>query len=93
MRPRWQVGAAQGTPGELRVSDEIDPVLRRRTTIAHFVDAKNPLRDLVPPLKDARLLYVDHQRMVLCGFEQVHDRDYAQTWMLAVDDASLHALG
>jgi hypothetical protein len=84
MRPRWQIGAARGIAGELRVGDEQDSVLRRRTTVAHLVDSDRPHLDLVPPLKDARLLYVDHERIVLCGFEQVCDRDYAQTWMLSV---------
>jgi hypothetical protein len=93
MRPRWQLGAARGTLGELRVSDVLDEILRRRTLVARLLDIATPTRDLVPPLKDARLLYVDHLRMVLSGFEQIGERDFAQTWMLAVREDVLHALG
>lgn len=69
--------------GELTVAEAADSVLRRRMIVARLVDANPPRQDLVAPLKDARLLYVDELRIVLAGFEQINDRDYAQTWMLS----------
>jgi hypothetical protein len=93
MRARWQIGGARGLLGELEVRDGDDTTLRRRTRIARFFDSSQPLKDLVPPLKDATLLYIDHRRMVLCGFERINERDFAQTWMLADAEDALHALG
>jgi hypothetical protein len=92
MRARWQIGAAKGVFGELRVSEQRDTVLRRHTIVARLLDVDAPSKDLVPPLIDATLLYVDTLRMVLCGFEQIDTRAYSQTWMLAVDEGSLHSL-
>lgn len=56
------------------------------------MDCERPSNDLVPPLKDVTLLYVDHRRIVLCGFECINDRDFAQTWMLSDSEDSLHAM-
>jgi hypothetical protein len=78
--------------GELRVSDGRDPLLRRSCRVARLVDPARLVADVLPPLKDATLLYVDHTRLVLTGFEQVLERDYAQTWMLAMDPEELHAM-
>jgi hypothetical protein len=49
-------------------------------------------KDLLPPLKDATLLWVKHNVVVISGFEQSLDRDYAQTWMLSASADALHAL-
>ena len=92
MRPRWQIGAARGVFGELSVTEEKDPTLRRHTVVARLRDVDAPTKDLVPPLQDVKLLYVDALRMVLCGFELIDTRAFAQTWMLASADQDLHAM-
>jgi hypothetical protein len=78
--------------GELRVADGKDPVMQRLCRVARLVKPNEPTVDLLPPLKDATLLYVDHARFVITGFEQSLDRDYAQTWMLTLDSDSLHSM-
>lgn len=78
--------------GELSVREALDPVLRRTCRVARLVKPEAPQVELVPPLKDANLLYVDAYRFVLTGFEHLLDRDYAQTWMLTLDPDSFHAL-
>jgi hypothetical protein len=60
--------------------------------MARLLDADALHRDVWPPLKDARLLYVDRERWVITGFEQQDDRDYAQTWMLCLHAESFHSL-
>ena len=92
MRPRWRVGADPGVHGELIVCDVQDEILRRRTITARLVDPENLTENLLPPLKDATLLWVKRNALVISGFEQVLDRDYAQTWMLSASADALHAL-
>jgi hypothetical protein len=83
---------AQCVNGELRVMVARDPVMHRMCRIARLVQPDNPHIDVLPQLKDATLLYIDSERMVLTGFEQVLDRDFAQTWMLTHDPDALHSL-
>ncbi len=78
--------------GDLRMVEERDPVLRRTCLMARLKAPDQPLTELLPPLKDATLLYMDHSRLVIAGFEQILDRDYAQTWMLTLDTEAMHSL-
>lgn len=82
----------QTVRGELRVLEDRDPVLRRVCKVARLVQPDNPTVELLPQLKDVTLLYIDHARIVLTGFEQVLDHDYAQTWMLTHDPEDLHSM-
>jgi hypothetical protein len=92
LMPRHTVAVRDAVHGELSVHDQRDGVLHRQCRVARLVKVDEPHVDILPPLKDATLLYVDRERWVLTGFEHILDRDYAQTWMLATDVSSMHAL-
>lgn len=91
MIPRWQMGAVHSIYGELTIADDKDAQLNRRTLTARLKDQNG--KDLLPRLLDASVLYVNHNTMVISGFETSFDeRSYAQTWMLSVDESFLHSM-
>lgn len=89
--PMYRLGAAylrrEGTPamlGDLRVAEQRDPRLGRAVTLARLVDAGNGDADVLPELRDMRLLWMREREMRLTGLEHVDDTAYAQTWHVEV---------
>lgn len=92
MIPRWQMGAARSLYGELIITDAKDTQLNRRTLTARLTEPTTD-KDVTPCLKDAVVLYVNHNTIVITGFEStLDDRAVAQTWMLSLDEKFLHAM-
>ncbi|MDL5034324.1 hypothetical protein QRD43_20650 [Pelomonas sp. APW6] len=80
--PRWQQSRAPWVQGLLSVREQHEAALGRSTIVAKMLAEDQS--ELVPPLLDARLLLVNHDRMVLTGLERdvLTRREVAQTWLL-----------
>jgi hypothetical protein len=82
-----QLGTEAGVVGELLVFEQRDEALRRTVRVASLrAGTAADLRDLLPPLIDACLLWMSTGGFALAGFERVPRPrtevavDYAQTW-------------
>lgn len=89
--PMYRRGAAytrrEGTPpvlGDLRVTEQRDPRLGRAVTMARLVGDGAGEADVLPELRDMRLLWMREREMRLTGLEHVDDAAYAQTWHVEV---------
>jgi hypothetical protein len=80
----------EGVPrrvGVLRVREMRDIELNRPSLQARLFDpTKTGESDLLPALEDARLLYVEGDRLRITGIERLADADVAQTWDVELDD-------
>jgi hypothetical protein len=83
--PKWQLHRAVRHVGQLTVTEENDQVLHRICRVARVIEVERRPVDLLPPLLDATLLWMNHDQMALTGFERVDTTgdytDYAQTWL------------
>lgn len=79
----------EGVPprvGELRVREMRDIELNRPSLQARLFDpTKTGEADLLPALEDARLLYVEGNRIRITGIERLAEADVAQTWDVKLD--------
>ena len=73
----WQAGEEEPAIGHLVIDWEASDVHRRRMKLARVQDG---LKDLLPPLRDATIVRFKANDLTITGFEQVEDREYAQTW-------------
>jgi hypothetical protein len=72
--------------GILRVTEDRDIELNRPMVRARLLDpTRTSESDLLPPLDDARLLFLDKGKMRLTGIERLAERDVAQTWDVRLD--------
>ena len=83
--PRWQLHRAQRLIGQLTIVEERDKVLHRTTRVARVIAFERRAVDLLPPLFDATLIWMNNDQMALTGFERDDASggqiDYAQTWL------------
>ena len=71
--------------GELSVSEGKDHELGRQVLRARLLDtSRGTEHDLLPELRDARLLWAVDNKLRLTGFERVDKASYAQTWSVEV---------
>jgi hypothetical protein len=68
--------------GSLKVAEARDPDLARPVVRARLIDTLGTETDVLPELCDARLLWVDGQKLRLTGFERIEAVDYMQTWVV-----------
>lgn len=67
--------------GVLKVTEARDHELSRPVIRAKLVDITTGTEtDVLPELSDARLLWLEKEKMRLTGFERIGGIDYAQTW-------------
>jgi hypothetical protein len=94
--PRWRHGRG-GVPAriEIRESHDDDAHPSRIRLVAKATGPGGG-RDLLPPLRDATVVYMLGDEMMIAGIERLEDerlpdrhRDYAQTWFCKrIPDAS-----
>ena len=73
----WYAGEEDALLGELSIDWEDSDVHRRRMRLARFGYAGTTL---LPPLRDVRVVRMMGNDLTLTGFEQIEDREYAQSW-------------
>lgn len=70
--------------GRLLVGQSRTRMFGRTVRLARLVDQEES-RDLLPPLLDAKLLWVADNRLTLSGFERIsvsgRNVDFVQTWL------------
>lgn len=67
--------------GELAVAEAKDPELGRQVLSARLLDTvQGTEHDILPELRDARLLWFKGDKMRVAGFEQIDKAAFAQTW-------------
>ena len=71
--------------GALVVREVNDHSLGRHTVTAHLESTNGTaVEQILPPLRDATLLWVKADQMRLSGIEALKDLHYAQTWVVKV---------
>jgi hypothetical protein len=80
---RHELANREPVVGDLRVEEVRDESLGRYVRMARVVDVRRPRDpDLLPVLLDPSLVAMSPLAFTLSGFERVHDRDYAQSWLV-----------
>ena len=84
--PKHQFAFKQPLPGKLTVHEERDNLLNRHTHVARFYSVEHG-KELLPPLREAQLIEITTERLILSGIERIEDmtikkvEDVAQTWL------------
>jgi hypothetical protein len=84
--PKHQFAFKPAPAGWLTVHEEHDNLLNRHTRVARFQAIENR-RELFPALRDAQLIEMTRERLILSGIERYEDitinriEDFAQTWV------------
>lgn len=81
---RLGLEALPAPTGRLLVGQSRKRMFGRTVRLARLVDDEES-RDLLPPLLDAKLLWVADNKMTLSGFERIavsgRNVDFVQTWL------------
>jgi hypothetical protein len=84
--PKHQIAFKPALAGWLTVHEERDSLLNRHTRVARFRAIENS-NELLPALRDAQLVELTRERLILSGIERCEDatidrvEDFAQTWV------------
>lgn len=84
--PKHQFAFKEAVAGWLTVHEERDNLLNRHTRVARLRSAENST-ELLPALRDAQLIEMTRERLILSGIERQEDvvinkiEDFAQTWV------------
>lgn len=73
----WQAGETDPPIGLLDIGWTASEQHRRQM---HVATLKLDAKDLLPCLRDVHVVALSVGDLTLAGFEQVEDREYAQTW-------------
>jgi hypothetical protein len=83
--PKWLLHRAQRFEGHLTITEETDKDLHRTSRVARIIEVERRPVEVLPPLFDATLLWMNYDQMAITGFERVDTTgdftDYAQTWL------------
>jgi hypothetical protein len=83
--PKWQLHRAVRFEGQLTITEEHDKLLHRTTRVARVIGVERRPVNLLAPLLDATLIWMNNDQMALTGFEREETgggpTDYAQTWL------------
>jgi hypothetical protein len=79
---------APGRVGDLVVADRREPALARTFLCARLLHLKGTGEEILPELRDVRMLCLQEDEFRLSGFEKVDDAEYAQTWLVEVSRCS-----
>ncbi len=88
--PKHQFAFKPAPVGWLTVHEERDNVLNRYTRVARYRAMENS-NELLPALRDAQLVELTRERLILSGIERQEDlvinkiEDFAQTWVCWLD--------
>ncbi len=88
--PKHQFAFKQAIAGCLSVHEERDSLLNRHTRVARLRETENS-NELLPALRDAQLIEMTRERLILSGIERLEDitinrvEDFAQTWVCWLD--------
>lgn len=77
----WAAGETDPPIGRLTVKLENEGRYFRQLLVARL---RHGSKDLVGPLRDARIVALDHEALTITGFETIGERDYAQTWFCRI---------
>jgi hypothetical protein len=85
--PPGQLRAREAVSGALLLAEEYCPIVRRTQVVARLRPFGEPMgTDLLPPLRDVRLVSVGVHGLSLAGNERYgrdHDLvEYAQSWLV-----------
>lgn len=85
--PRHGLEDLPAPTGRLLVAQSRKRMLGRTIRLARLVDIEGPT-DLLPPLLDARLIWLEDNRLTLSGFERLsvggRNTDFAQSWLATI---------
>ena len=80
-RHTWQAGEERALVGRLKVAWTVSEKHRRQMHVARFqVDS----RDALPLIRDVHLVQLAGADLTITGFEEIEDREYAQTWFCRI---------
>lgn len=74
----WAAGEENALLGYLVIDWEDSDVHRRRMKMARVLAPAG--KELLPPLRDVNIVRYRGRDLTITGFEQVEDREYAQSW-------------
>ena len=77
--PRWVWGCKEegASIGHLEIDWENSPIHHRQLKLASLLAGG---KHLLPPLRDVTIVRFKHGDLTITGFEQIEEREYAQTW-------------
>ena len=73
----WQSGEQSAPIGLLEIDWTVSKKHRRQIHVARLLAAG---KDLLPCIRDVHIVRLTSANLTLTGFEQIEDREYAQTW-------------
>lgn len=83
--PKHHVDNLPAFVGDLSVDEKRDIELGRQVILARLLDVGSGTKaDVLPELRDARLLWARDNSLRLSGTECVAGSEYAQTWSVEV---------
>jgi hypothetical protein len=77
----WQAGEEEAPIGALVVTWERSDQHHRQMHVARLLGGS---KNILPMIRDVHIITLNHGDLTLAGFEQVEDREYAQTWYCRV---------
>lgn len=80
-KARWFDRYSGVHQGELELRETTDLQLHRLSRIAKFTYG-----NIVDRLFDAQILWINEDRMMLTGFDEVGTTHYAQSWLIIMGD-------
>lgn len=73
----WQAGENEPPLGRLSVDWTVSAKHRRQMHVARLYDGAH---DLLPCIRDVHIVRLTAADLTITGFEELEDREYAQTW-------------
>ena len=73
----WQAGEEAPPVGRLSVDWTVSEKHRRQMHVARLFDGAG---DLLPCIRDVHIVRLTASDLTITGFEELEDREYAQTW-------------
>ena len=77
----WQAGETAPPIGQLEIDWTVSDKHRRQMHVARLYDRG---KDLLPCIRDVHVVRLSHGDLTIAGFEQIEDREYAQTWFCRI---------
>ena len=78
----WAAGEHDPPCGMLEVTWERSEQHHRQLHVARLIGGN--AKQILPCIRDVHIITLSHGDLTLAGFEQVEDREYAQTWYCRV---------